>query len=209
MSRRPTIRDVAEAAGVSVASASKAINGRYGVAADTAQRVLQAVDELGYNSSLVASSLRTQRTGVIGVLISDFEPFSAEVLKGIGAALRDSDYDVLAYSGARSADMGWERRSLSRLSGTLIDGAIIVTPNAEGISASVPIVAVDPHRGPGDLPTVESDSFDGARQATAHLIELGHTRIGLVAGRPRSAVGHRPGGRLPQGPAGRGSDPRP
>lgn len=185
MGRRPTINDVAEAAGVSVATVSKAVNGRYGVASATVSRVLDAVAELGYESSLVASSMRSRRTGVVGVLVSDFEPFSAEVLKGVGAALSSHRYDLLAYAGARDSDpQGWERRSLSRLSGTLIDAAIMVTPTVVGVNADVPIVAVDPHSGRVDIPSVESDSLTGGFEATAHLIELGHRRIGFLAGRP-------------------------
>jgi LacI family transcriptional regulator len=185
VTRRPTIHDVAAAAGVSVATVSKAMNGRYGIASDTSKRVLQVVEELGYQSSLVASSMRSRRTGVIGVLVADFEPFSAEILKGVGSALRDSSYDLLAYSGAHQGDSeGWERKSLSRLSGTLIDGAIMVTPTVLSPSVDMPIVAVDPHTGPVGLPTVESDNYGGAIQATNHLIELGHRRIAFLAGRP-------------------------
>lgn len=191
MRRRTTIHDVAAAAGVSVATVSKAVNGRYGVASDTVQRVLAAVAELGYESSLVASSMRARRTGVIGVLVADFEPFSAEVLKGVGAALRDSRLDLLAYSGSRQhSSEGWERRSVSRLSGTLVDGVIMVTPSVVNVTTDVPVVAIDPHTGPADLPTVESDSYAGARQAVDYLISLGHRRIGFVAGRPdlRSSI---------------------
>lgn len=191
MQRRTTIHDVAAAAGVSVATVSKAVNGRYGVSPDTVQRVLAAVTDLGYESSLVASSMRARRTGVIGVLVAGFEPFSAEVLKGVGAALRDSRLDLLAYSGSQSAsNEGWEKRSLSRLSGTLVDGVIMVTPSVVNVTADVPVVAIDPHTGPADLPTVESDSFAGARHAVAYLISLGHRRIGFVAGRPdlRSSI---------------------
>lgn len=185
MNRRATIHDVAAAAGVSVATVSKAVNGRYGVASATVSRVLDAVAELGYESSLVASSMRSRRTGVVGVLVSDFEPFSAEVLKGVGAALSSHRYDLLAYAGARDSDpQGWERRSLSRLSGTLIDAAIMVTPTVLGVNADVPIVAVDPHAGRVDIPSVESDSLAGGFEATTHLLELGHRRIGFLAGRP-------------------------
>jgi len=182
MGRRPTINDVAEAAGVSVATVSKAVNGRYGVAVETVERVLQVVQELGYESSLVASSMRSRRTGVIGVLVADFEPFSAEILKGVGEALRDTSYDLLAYSGSRGDEEGWERRSLSRLSGTLIDGAIMVTPTVVRASADVPLVAIDPHTGPAGLPTVDSDGYGGARLAMQHLIGLGHRRIAHIAG---------------------------
>ena len=191
MSRRTTINDVAEAAGVSVATVSKAVNGRYGVAPETIARVLKIVADLGYESSLVASSMRSRRTGVIGVLVADFEPFSAEILKGVGAELRGTHYDLLAYAGSRQVEgPGWERRSLQRLSGTLIDGAIMVTPTVVSASADIPIVAIDPHTGRADLPTVESDSFGGAREATQYLIDLGHTRIGFLGGRPdlRSAA---------------------
>ncbi|WP_223622322.1 LacI family DNA-binding transcriptional regulator [Microbacterium sp. EST19A] len=185
MSGRTTIHDVAKAAGVSVSTVSKAVNGRYGIADATVQRVLDTVRELGYESSLVASSMRARRTGVIGVLLADFEPFSAEILKGVGTAVHDTAFDLLAYSGSHhGAGDGWERRSLSRLSGTLIDAAIMVTPTVVSASTEIPVVAIDPHTGRADLPTVESDSFGGALTATRHLIELGHRRIGFLAGRP-------------------------
>ena len=75
MSRRATIHDVAAAAGVSVATVSKAVNGRYGVASDTVARVLDAVAELVYESSLVARTMRSRPTGAVGVLLPHFEPF--------------------------------------------------------------------------------------------------------------------------------------
>jgi len=212
MSRRPTIHDVAAAAGVSVSAVSKAVNGRYGISAGTAARILEVVKDLGYESSLVASSMRSHRTGVIGVLVADFEPFSAEILKGVGSGLRGSRYDLLAYSGSRHADgaTGWERRSLSRLSGTLIDGAIMVTPTVITASAEIPVVSIDPHTGRADVPTVESDSLGGALQATRHLIDLGHRRIGFLGGRPdlRSASLREAGYRRAIGDAGIPFDPR-
>lgn len=191
MGRRATINDVAAAAGVSVSTVSKAVHGRYGVSPDTIRRVMDVVERLGYQSSLGASSMRSHRTGVIGVLVPAFEPFSAEILKGVGAAVRGTGFDLMAYAGSQDGTgEGWERRSVSRLSGTLIDGVIMVTPTVVNVAGEVPIVAVDPHTGPADLPTVESDSFHGAQLATRYLIELGHTRIGFIAGRPdlRSSV---------------------
>lgn len=209
MTRRTTIHDVAAAAGVSVATVSKAVNGRYGVSPETVGRVLDAVKALGYESSLVASSMRSRRTGVIGVLVADIEPFSAEILKGVAGALSDTGYDLLAYTGARRDGEGWERRSLSRLSGTLIDAAIIVTPTVVNVSSDVPIVAIDPHTGRADVPTVESDSFTGAQQAVHYLVQLGHRRIGFIAGRPdlRSAVARASGYRAGLAAAGIPFDP--
>ena len=185
MADRPTINDIAAAAGVSVATVSKAMNGRYGVAPETAERVMRIVDEMGYESSLAARRMRGTRAGVIGVLVAEFEPFSAEILKGVSDVAHELHLDILAYSGAYGSEsFGWESRSLRRLGGNLIDGAILVTPSAHIPSSEIPIVAVDPHAGPEDGPTVEADSFGGAYTATRYLIELGHTRIGFVAGRP-------------------------
>ncbi|WP_407344148.1 LacI family DNA-binding transcriptional regulator [Pengzhenrongella phosphoraccumulans] len=183
---KTTISDVARVAGVSVATVSKVLNDRYGVAVGTAARVQSVIDDLGYESSLVARSLRSRRTNVIGVLVADFEPFSTELLKGISRAVRGSGYELLAYSGGGRAgsNVGWERRYLSRLGGTLIDGAILVTPTVVDGDYAIPVVAVDPHTGPSDLPTVDSDNRAGAVLATEYLLGLGHRRIGFLGGRP-------------------------
>jgi LacI family transcriptional regulator len=182
---RATITDVAREAGVSVATVSKVINGRYGVAAATITRVMGVVSDLGYETSLVASSLRRTRTNVIGILVAEFEPFSTELLKAIAAANNGSGYELLAYSGPNSEEnrVGWELRSLSRLAGTLIDGAIIVTPTVLMPNTSIPVVAIDPHTGQGGPSTVGSDNVAGARTATDYLVSLGHRRIAHIRGR--------------------------
>jgi LacI family transcriptional regulator len=183
---RVTIRDVATRASVSVATVSKVLNDRHGVAAGTHARVRAVIEELGYEASLVAQSLRNHRTNVIGILVADLEPFSAELLKGAADAIRDSGFELVIYSaGGRTADReGWERRYLSRLSGTLIDGAVLVTPTVVDAHYGAPIVAVDPHTGPSTLPTIDSDNLRGAQLATEHLLELGHRRIAMLTGRP-------------------------
>jgi LacI family transcriptional regulator len=183
---RVTIADVAAEAGVSIATVSKVINGRYGVAAATLQRVQAVIDQLGYESSLVARSLRSRRTNVIGILVADIEPFSAELLKGAGAAIRARDYELIVYSGSGHGrdKSGWERRYVSRLGGTLTDGLILVTPTVVEVDDATPLVAVDPHTGPSSIPSVHGDNLAGAIAATEHLISLGHRRIGFLAGRP-------------------------
>src|SRR6185369_7934242 len=130
-------------------------------------------------------SLRSHRTHVLGILVAEFEPFSTELLKGASRAVADTDYELLAYSGgARGSDVGWERRSLSRLSGTLIDGALLVTPTVVETKPGFHVVAVDPHTGPSGMPTVDSDNLAGAMLATRYLLGLGHRRIGFLGGRP-------------------------
>jgi len=184
-SGRVTIGDVARTAGVSVATVSKVINDRYGVAPETSARVHQVITDLGYESSIVARSLRSRRTNVIGILVAEFEPFSTELLKGISEAVEDTGYELLAYSGGmgRNDRVGWEQRYLSRLAGTLVDGAVLVTPTVVNPRNTIPVVAVDPHTGPSGPPTVDSDNLAGARTATEHLVGLGHRRIGFIGGR--------------------------
>jgi LacI family transcriptional regulator len=201
-STRVTIGDVADRAGVSIATVSRVVNGRYGVSTKTNERVRAVIDNLGYESSLVARSLRSQRTNVIGILVADIEPFSAELLKGAAKALRGSDFEMVVYAAGQHNDQGWERRYVSRLSGTLLDGTILVTPTVVDVASMQPVVAVDPHVGGSTLPTIDSQNFEGARAITEHLIGLGHRRIGFLAGRPdlesarrreagyRAALGH-------------------
>jgi LacI family transcriptional regulator len=183
---RVTIEDVAAKAGVSIATVSRVVNSRYGVSADTSAKVQAVIDELGYASSLVARSLRSRRTNVIGIVVADLEPFSAELLKGAGRAVRGTGYELIAYSGGGHVEdqVGWERRYLSRINGTLTDGTLLVTPTVTEVGSDVPVVAVDPHTGPATLPTVDSQNLEGAIAATEYLIGLGHRRIGFLAGRP-------------------------
>jgi len=115
----------------------------------------------------------------------DFEPFSTEVLKGVADAIHGSGYELIAYSagGHVEAQVGWERRSLTRLMATLVDGAVLVTPTVTDVPADGPVVAVDPHTGPSRLPSVAADNLQGARLGVEHLLRLGHTRIGMITGR--------------------------
>ena len=180
-----TIADVAAAAGVSVATVSKVINDRYGVAEQTSAHVRAVIEQLGYTSSLVAQSLRSRRSNVIGVITADIEPFNAELLKGAAQAIRGTGYDLVVFSdcGRLEDQAGWEQRSLARVS-ALTDGSILVTPSSVDVTLAVPLVAVDHNVRSSTLPTVDSDNLKGAVEATEHLIELGHRRIGFLAGRP-------------------------
>ena len=183
---RATMQDVAAHAGVSVSTVSKVLNGRYGVASATCAHVNEVIERLGYQASLVAQSLRNARTNVLGVLVADFEPFSVEVLKGAADAVRGTGYELIAYSagGRVDAHAGWERRYLSRVMGTLVDGAVLVTPTVTDVQDGGPVVAVDPHTGSSSLPSLSADNLQGARAGVEHLLRLGHVRIGMVTGRP-------------------------
>ena len=182
--RQVTIADVAAEAGVSVATVSKVINDRYGVAEQTSANVRAVIERLGYTSSLVAQSMRSRRSNVLAILISDIEPFSAELLKGAASGVRGTGYDLVVFSdcGQRKDPAGWEQRSLARVS-ALTDGAILVTPTSVDVTVSIPVVAVDHNVRSHTIGTVDSDNLSGAIAATEYLIGLGHRRIGFLAGR--------------------------
>ncbi|HEX6196680.1 MAG TPA: LacI family DNA-binding transcriptional regulator [Jiangellaceae bacterium] len=181
--------DVARVAGVSNATVSRVVNGHYGVSASTVEKVRAAIDELGYESSLVATSLRRSRTNVLGLVTHSFESYTAEVLKGVMEALSGTGIDLIIYAnsdtyGARST--GWEQRHVTRLAGTLTDGCIIVTPWSN-VRSTAPVVAIDPVRD-STVPSVTADNFTGAVTAVDHLLGLGHKRIGFIAGRSTLAA---------------------
>ena len=181
MGVRVKMSDVAARAGVSVATVSKVVNGRYGVAKETIDLVNAVIDELGYVGNLSASSLRSHRTNVLGILVASFEPYSAELIKGCAISTRTTEYELLAHAGGET--QGWERRSIARMGGTLIDGAVVVTPTVMDPNNVVPVVAIDPHYGPNYVPTIDADSYGGAVSAIEHLLGLGHRRIAFIGGR--------------------------
>lgn len=180
--RTVTMHDVALEAGVSIATVSRVVNGRYGVGAETAKRVRAAIRDLGYESSLVATSLRSERTNVIAVVCLSFELFTAEVLHGVTRAVRGSGFDLMVHINDETQKSDrWEQRQVSRLSGTLADGCVVVTPFGEVVS-STPVVAVDPCVG-SRMHSVEAENDVGANAAVEHLLALGHRRIGFIGGR--------------------------
>jgi LacI family transcriptional regulator len=179
-----TMSDVARVAGVSTATVSRVVNGHYGVSASTVEQVRATIEELGYESSLVATSLRRSRTNILGLVAHRFESYTAEVLKGVMKALQGSGYDLIIYvnSDVYGTDShGWEQRHLNRLSGTLTDGCILVTPWSK-VRSNTPVVAIDPVKD-STIPSVTADNLAGATAAVEHLLSLGHRRIGFIAGR--------------------------
>ncbi|MFB4284646.1 LacI family DNA-binding transcriptional regulator [Nonomuraea sp. MTCD27] len=184
-----TMSDVARLAGVSTATVSRVVNGRYGVSASTIEQVRSAIEQLGYESSLVATSLRRSRTDVLGLVTHSFQSYTAEVLKGVMDALSQSGFDLIIYANSDlygTYSEGWEQRHLARLAGTLTDGCIVVTPSGE-VRSGTPVVIIDPARG-STVPSVTADNLTGATTVVEHLLGLGHRRIGFIAGRSSLAA---------------------
>jgi LacI family transcriptional regulator len=187
--RKPvTIRDVADAAGVSVSTVSRVLNDKDDVAAETYEKVQGVITELGYASSLAARSMRSRRTNVIGLIVPDVEDsFSIQVMKGVNAAIMKLDYDLIIYTSGsikkRSAAER-ERHFVALLNGSITDGLIIVTPATTSFSTAAPVVAIDPNNESPECPAVIATNHAGALAAMEYLIGLGHRRIGFISGRP-------------------------
>ena len=184
-----TLRDVASAAGVHPATASRALNPgtRLLVSEETAQRVTEAAERLGYRPNSVARSLRTRRSHTIGVLIPDLNnPLFPPIIRGIEDRLGEHGY--VALIGNTDGDPGKERLVFDQMRARHVDGFVLATATlnspilAEAAQAGLPLVLMN--RTAQDYPfsSVSVDNEQGVRAAVAHLISLGHTRIGHVAG---------------------------
>ncbi|HZQ16188.1 MAG TPA: LacI family DNA-binding transcriptional regulator [Gaiellaceae bacterium] len=185
---RTTIRDIADLAGVSIATVSRVLNDRPDVAPDTRETVLQVVREHGFNRSRAARGLSRGRTGFVGLtlpLVAD--AYFGPILSGASEALYEADLRIVLSPTLHEHDR--EVSLLERLVSESTDGAILILPeeSEEELKAlkaqGYPFVVVDPReRPPAGIPCVSAMHASGAQQATTHLLELGHRRIGAIAG---------------------------
>ena len=190
MSDRPTIRDVAERAGVSIATVSRALNDKGDVSVDTRERVRKVARSVGYSADRAARSLATQKTRLVAVVVGDNAGhrdlslvFFAKVLAAISRRLAQSSYDPLLL---HPNDVGLEHRfDAAVLIGVDNDDALV----ADLVSRKVPLVGVDVRCAGGRAAYVGSDHADGIRLALAHLHALGHRRIAHVAGATNTVAG--------------------
>ncbi len=190
VSRRPTIRDVAEQAGVSIATVSRVLNDRADVSTETRERVREVARSVGYSADPAARALATQRTQLVAVVVGDNAGhrdlslvFFGKVLAAISRRLAHSDYEALLLQGV---DLSLHHR---------IDAAILIGIDdddplvAELASRHVPLVGVDVRISSGRTAYVGSDHADGVRLALAHLYALGHRRIAHVGGAANTVAG--------------------
>ncbi|WP_229073311.1 LacI family DNA-binding transcriptional regulator [Actinoplanes sp. DH11] len=186
--RAVTLRDVARLAGVSVATASKALNGQPQVRAETRARVVRAAEQLSFSPNTLAQGLITQRSGTVGLLTSDLEGrFSIPILMGAEDAF-GSDQTSVFLCDARG-DAIREKHHLRALLSRRVDGLIVVgarpdTRPSLGRDLPVPVVyAYSPSDDPADLSLV-TDNVGGGRMAVDHLIRCGRRRIAHITGDP-------------------------
>jgi LacI family transcriptional regulator/LacI family repressor for deo operon, udp, cdd, tsx, nupC, and nupG len=189
--RAPRISDVAAHAGVSVATVSRVLTGSSPVAAEKRERVLEAIDELGYRPSSLARSLSLGRTGVIGV-VAPFFTHGATSARLRGIMARAADYDVMIFnveSARQREDAFVKFARRDRLDGLIVISLPIGDADVAALRAErLPAVLVDLQH--PELSGVSIDNVAGGRLATAHLLERGHRRIAFVGDAPTSPLGY-------------------
>jgi LacI family transcriptional regulator len=188
IARRVNQRDVAALAGVSEMTVSRVINGARNVAPDTRERVQSAMSELGYIPNALARGLTRNRSHAIGVVVPDMaNPFFTLIIRGAESVARQAGFRVIVCN--TEGDLELERGSFEEMLAHQVDGLLVApvsdqsgSPLRQLIRQALPVVLVD--RSVSDLrcDVVRGDSYLGAQLLVQHLLDVGHRRIGLIAG---------------------------
>ncbi len=193
-----TIRDVASQAGVSVATVSRVINNSsHKVHRVTRNRVLRTVRRLGYRPNVVAQGLRRGTSRSIALIVPDISnPFFPAIARGVEDVARRHGYALVL--GNTDGDAERERTYLDILRKRWVDGVLFASAGGDDRhlrrlrADGVPAVLIARDAAAGSIDTVVVDGFAGVRQATAHLLRLGHRAIAYIGGpRPLSVARER------------------
>ncbi|HEY6478798.1 MAG TPA: LacI family DNA-binding transcriptional regulator, partial [Streptosporangiaceae bacterium] len=196
--RRVTIRDVAARAGVSIGTASKALNDQGRLRQETRDRVSAAARELGFAPNVLARALLAGRTYTVGVITSDsFGRFSIPVMLGAEDALGAGQISVFMCD--TRDDPAREKQYLKMLLNRRVDGLIVTGRRIEprpsiGRGLGIPVVYAMTQSLDSDEPAILPDDYGGGRLAASHFLAAGRTRVGHIAGPERFLAARRRAG---------------
>lgn len=183
--KRVTIIDVAKAAGVSRQTVSRAMNGKAEISPATKERVMQAVRELGYQPNRVAQSMVTRRTFTVGLVFPDIlNPFFPEVARGVQDTAREQRYNVFLCNTDDNPKI--EAEVLQSLTAQPVDGIIILgsclsdKDLLDFANSYKPIVITNRIIDHPNISRIIVDNVTGGSLAASHLIEQGHTSLGII-----------------------------
>ncbi len=181
-----TIKEVARAAGVSIATVSRVLNGKAQVAEATRAKVESAVRRLGYSPNGTAKSLITRRTMTLGVVLPElYGEFFSEFIRGLDFSARARGYHLLVSSS--HSDRGEIEAMLKAMRGR-VDGIVVMSPDADSrtLDRAVPdtlsVVLVNPSQEDSRFDVLSIDNYGGAYSMTRHLLSLGHRALAFVCG---------------------------
>jgi DNA-binding LacI/PurR family transcriptional regulator len=183
--KRPTIRDIAQAAQVSHATVSRALRNSSLVKSETTEIIRRIAEESGYRPSAAARSLVTRKTNLIGVVVTNIaDPFVAEIVSGIEEMADEHAYSV--YLANSNADSDRELRVVRGFEERSVDGIIVTSSRVGAVyvpllsQMRVPIVLVNNQHPAEFTHSVMIANFQASREITRHLIQLGHKRIAYI-----------------------------
>lgn len=181
-----TMKHVAEKANVSLKTVSRVVNNEKEIAEETRQRVLDTIQEMGYRPNLVARSLVTQRSNIIGLIVPDVcNPYHAEVARGVQEAAREAGYSLMMASSEESETE--ELHLLRAMDSQAADAVIVTSPVTPDVihafgKGEKPIVCINTRYDHPKVGNVLADHYMGATEAVTHLLKAGHTKIAMLAG---------------------------
>lgn len=188
------IREVARRSGVSVATVSRTLKDPKVVSPQTRARVLKAVDEVGYRPNLLARNFSSGKSFAVMVLVPNIaNPFFSRVIRGIEKAAQDQGYSVLLgdTKGQPANEQFYAGMALTNQADGLIqlDSSYPFADKDATLAASVPMVNACERIAEDDrYPVVELDNRGAAQAIAQHLVELGHSRIGVITGPVASPI---------------------
>lgn len=184
--KRSTIKDVAEKAGVSIATVSRVVNqipGHYN--SETKKEIVQAIESLNYQPNFIARSLRSSKTQTVGFVVPELQPFFAEILKGVQYVAKKKGYSIVLCD--TDYDPREEAAYVDSLLKRRVDGGIFTSGmiQSEHIlrlkEEGIPIVLIEKFINDPDIPGVVIDNISAAKKAVKHLIESGYRDIGFIS----------------------------
>ena len=194
---RPTIKDVAKKAGVSIATVSRILNDLPGYTAETRQTVLDVIQEIGYKPNAIARGLVNKHTNTIGVLLPSISSRLASVLlNGIENTAHHLDYSTIICNTERDGKRTLEY--LEVLGEKQVDGIIIVSEWLRDlyeealVAMKIPVVLVLTVSSHLHIPHIKLDDRRAAYDATEYLIERGHKKIGMISGAENDQIAGLP-----------------
>lgn len=193
-----TIKDIAKAAGVSVTTVSRALNGYSDVNEKTRQKISKIAKELNYSPNTLARGLVMKKSKTIGMLVSGMDRvsskdnFTFEVLSGVNECISERDYDLVLFSTTTTKQREKTYSQLCRerrVDGAILQGMKIDDPYLkEVVESDIPCMLIDIPIASNSVGYVTTDNVLGAKRAVEHLISLGHTKIALINGHDQAYV---------------------
>jgi DNA-binding LacI/PurR family transcriptional regulator len=191
----PTIKDVAESAGVSTATVSRVISGNGKVSKKLARRVKNTIDSLDFHPNQAARRLRHRKSKIVGVVLSDIQnPFFTSLVVGIESVLQEKGY--LLILGNSCEDQNREYQHLNTFLSEQVSGIIFTSSGNDTsyykkfLAAGIPLIAVDRRPPDLDVDSVQLANEKASFEAVNHLFSEGHRRIGLIAGLESLTTGY-------------------